>query len=139
MGTTSVRHITRTAQCIITVIVMGFSAAPAQIPDGSFSSPVRFGQQNGEVIYRTICQGCHMPSGEGAVGAAAYPALANSQNLAAAGYAAYVVVNGSRAMPPFGQLLDDNQIAEVVNYVRTHFGNTYTDVLTAGDVKSTRH
>lgn len=139
MGITSVSHITRSARCIIGLLAMSFSAAAGQTSDGSFSSPVRFGQQDGEVIYRTICQGCHMPSGEGAVGAGAYPALANSPSLAAAGYAAYVVVTGSRAMPPFGRLLDDNQIAAVVNYVRTHFGNTYTDLITASDVKSIRH
>jgi enamine deaminase RidA (YjgF/YER057c/UK114 family) len=30
-------------------------------------------------------------------------------------------------MPAFGDVLDDMQIANVVNYIRTHFGNSYTD------------
>jgi len=29
-------------------------------------------------------------------------------------------------------------VAAVVNYVRTHFGNTYTDAVTADDVKNAR-
>ncbi|MBV9113630.1 MAG: cytochrome c, partial [Hyphomicrobiales bacterium] len=49
-----------------------------------------------------------------------------------------VVVQGQRAMPPFGYALSDEQIAAVVNYVRGHFGNGYTDEVTAADVKATR-
>jgi len=64
---------------------------------------------------------------KGAVGAGTYPALANDPTLAAAGYSALIVVNGSKDMPPFGTLLDDEQVAAVVNYVRSHFGNSYPD------------
>jgi mono/diheme cytochrome c family protein len=32
--------------------------------------------------------------------------------------------------------LTEEQIAAVVNYVRTHFGNHYTDPISAGEVKS---
>jgi mono/diheme cytochrome c family protein len=51
-------------------------AAVAQSSNGSFLSPRHFMQRDGEVIYRTVCQGCHMPNAQGAVGAGAYPALA---------------------------------------------------------------
>jgi mono/diheme cytochrome c family protein len=114
------------------------SAATAQSPDGSFSSPVRFMQRDGDVIYRTVCQGCHMPAGQGAIGAGAYPALAKNEKLASAGYPVLVVINGQKGMPPFAALLDDDQVAAVVNYVRTHFGNSYDDAVTAADVKSAR-
>jgi mono/diheme cytochrome c family protein len=49
-----------------------------------------------------------------------------------------VVVNGSKDMPPFGTLLDDKQVAAVVNYVRSHFGNSYPDTVSPADVKSAR-
>jgi mono/diheme cytochrome c family protein len=49
-----------------------------------------------------------------------------------------VIVHGQKAMPPFGPLLNDQQIADVVNYVRTHFGNNYKDKVTPGDVKAQR-
>lgn len=91
-------------------------------------------QRDGEVIYRTVCQGCHMPDAQGAVGAGAYPALANDPKLAAAGYPVLVVVNGSKGMPPFGAPLDDEQVAAVVNYVRSHFGNSYPDSVSPDDV-----
>ena len=138
MGITRVSQIAQSARRSVGLLMMSISALTAQTSDGSFSSPVRFGQQDGEVIYRTVCQGCHMPSAEGAIGAGTYPPLAHDPALAEAGYAANVVVNGSRAMPPFGRLLDDNQIAAVLNYVRSHFGNAYTHTLTSSDVKSIR-
>ena len=114
------------------------SAADAQSPDGSFTSARRFMQRDGEVIYRTVCQGCHMAAAQGAVGAGAYPALANDPKLAVAGYPVLVVINGSKGMPPFGKLLDDEQVAAVVNYVRSHFGNSYPDSISPADVTSAR-
>ena len=48
------------------------------------------------------------------------------------------VVNGSKGMPPFGALLDDEQVAAVVNYVRSHFGNSYPDSVSPADVRSMR-
>jgi mono/diheme cytochrome c family protein len=41
-------------------------------------------------------------------------------------------------MPPFGAMMSDDQIAAVVNYLRTHFGNNYQDAVTAEDVKDVR-
>jgi mono/diheme cytochrome c family protein len=34
--------------------------------------------------------------------------------------------------------MTDDQVAAVVNYVRTHFGNNYSDAVNAGDVKAVR-
>ena len=53
-------------------------------------------------------------------------------------YPVYVVVNGQRGMPPVGFMMNDAQVAAVVNYVRTHFGNNYPDAVTAEDVKVIR-
>jgi mono/diheme cytochrome c family protein len=76
-----------------------------------------------------------MPDGKGAVGAGHYPALASNPKLASAAYPVVMVVNGRGAMPSFGDGLSDAQIADVVNYVRSHFGNAYTDTLKPEDVK----
>jgi mono/diheme cytochrome c family protein len=95
-------------------------------------------QQSGEELYKSICQGCHMPNGKGAIGAGAYPALANNSRLTAAIYPITVVLNGQRAMPPFGASLSDAQIANVINYIRTHFNNRYKDPVLASAVKAAR-
>jgi mono/diheme cytochrome c family protein len=128
-----------TTSLLVALLALGAGgAALAQSADGSFSHPFRFLQRDGEVIYRTVCQGCHMPDGQGAVGAGSYPALANNVKLESGGYPVLLVVHGQRAMPPFGDLLDDDQIAAVVNYVRSHFGNDYKDTISAADVTAAR-
>jgi mono/diheme cytochrome c family protein len=104
----------------------------------SFSSPYRILPRDGQAIYEDLCQGCHMPQGQGAVGAGFYPALAHDEKLAAAGYAVSVIAGGRNGMPPMSFMLDDEQIAAVVNYVRTHFGNDYADAVTAADARAAR-
>jgi mono/diheme cytochrome c family protein len=98
-----------------------------------------FPQQSGEDLFKNICQGCHMPDAKGAIGAGAYPALADNPRLKAAIYPVVVVLHGQRAMPSFGDSLNDEQIANVINYVRTHFGNHYKDQVTPQVVKAQRH
>jgi mono/diheme cytochrome c family protein len=114
--------------------------APAvgQSPDARFANPARFMPATGEGLYADVCQGCHMPDGVGAIGAGAYPALGRDPKLAAAGYPLALVIRGRNGMPPFGDLLTDSQVAAVVNYVRTHFGNQFADEVTAADAKAAR-
>jgi mono/diheme cytochrome c family protein len=97
-----------------------------------------FAMQTGEEIYKNVCQGCHMPDARGAVGAGMYPGLAKNENLESAGYPAMVVLRGQKAMPDFGASFSDEQIANVVNYIRTHFGNRYRDKITAADIHALR-
>jgi len=92
----------------------------------------------GEQIFTHICQGCHMADAKGAQGAGTYPALAGNPKLASPQYPMAMVLNGRGAMPPFGRLFSDEQVAGVVNYLRSHFGNHYTDTISAADVKAMR-
>ena len=118
---------------LATVALMTIHAAAAQeIYAGKFP------QQTGEELFKNICQGCHMPDARGATGAGSYPALAANPRLAAAVYPITVVLHGQRAMPPFGESLDDRQVANVINYVRSHFGNHYKDQVTPEAVKAHR-
>jgi mono/diheme cytochrome c family protein len=97
-----------------------------------------FDARDGETLYRSVCQGCHMPQGQGAVGAGTYPELAADPRLAAAAYPAMLVLNGSGAMPGFAAMMDDEQVANVVNYLRTHFGNAYADAISTEQVRQMR-
>jgi len=120
---------------LATLVATGVAA---QSSDGTFSSNQRFVPKDGEVLFRSICQGCHMPDAKGAVGAGKYPALAKNEKLEASGYPVFIVLNGLQGMPGFSMYLDDEQVAAVINYVRTHFGNDYKDKVTAEDVKAVR-
>jgi mono/diheme cytochrome c family protein len=127
---------------IFPLALAGLSAAAipahAQSTDLRFANPTRFATQTGAAIYADVCQGCHMPGGEGATGAGTYPALAKNPKLAAAAYPVLMVIKGRKGMPPFGSQLTDRQVAAVVNYVRTHFGNDYRDEVTASDAGAAR-
>ena len=112
------------------------AAQPAT--DGAFQRADKFMEKDGEAVFTHVCAGCHMPDGKGATGAARYPALAANPKLAAGAYAVLMVVQGRGAMPSFASYLDDAQVAGVVNYVRTHFGNSYTDAVSAADVRGVR-
>ena len=41
-------------------------------------------------------------------------------------------------MPGFGGFMDDAQVAAVVNYLRSNFGNDYKYQISADDVKNAR-
>jgi mono/diheme cytochrome c family protein len=114
------------------------AASLAQEGQRVFSSGYRFVEMSGEELYNNVCRGCHMADGAGASGAGNYPSLAKNQNLQSSGYPITLVLRGQRAMPPFGDMMNDDQVAAVVNYVRTHFGNNYRDTVTAKDVKDAR-
>ena len=134
----------RTAASVALVVLLSQVAAASaqdrslQAGNRTFSSGYRFVELSGQELFANVCQGCHMVDAAGATGAGSYPSLAGNQNLEASSYPIYLVVNGRRAMPPFGDLMSDGQIAAVVNYLRTHFGNNYQDAVTASDVKGAR-
>jgi mono/diheme cytochrome c family protein len=109
---------------------------PASRP--ALSTGFRFIESSGEELFANVCRGCHMPDGKGAVGAGTYPSLVANKALEAGGYPVELVVNGQRAMPPFGAMMSDDQVAAVVNYLRTHFDNHYQDAVTAADVQTVR-
>jgi mono/diheme cytochrome c family protein len=115
-----------------------------------FTSRATLGSLDGEQIYDHICQGCHMPGGQGAVGAGFYPKLAANKKFVSWAFVAVTVLDGRNGMPPFGfpvgtrmnsgpAHLSDAQIAAVVNYVRSHFGNEYKAEVTAAQISALPH
>jgi len=135
----------RTALAIAIAVVLSLSscmayAQSAAVPASTLalSTGFKFVEMSGEELFVNVCRGCHMSDGKGAAGAGTYPSLAGNRNLEASGYPVHVVVNGQRGMPPFGTMMSDDQVAAVVNYLRTHFDNNYQDAVTAEDVKIVR-
>lgn len=98
----------------------------------------RFVMADGEGLYKNVCAACHMPDAKGAKGSGIYPALAGNPKLAVAAYPIRVVLYGQKSMPALGAFFDDAQIAAVVGYVRTNFGNGYTTPVTTADVQVQR-
>jgi mono/diheme cytochrome c family protein len=132
------------------LLLLVAAAASAYADSPLFTSRAMLGSLSGEQIYDHICQGCHMAGGHGAVGAGAYPKLAADKNFVSWQFVALTVLNGRNGMPPFGYPADqspqaraghlsDAQIADVVNYVRSHFGNAYQATVTARQVSELPH
>jgi mono/diheme cytochrome c family protein len=125
-------------------------AFAAQADNASSTAAGDWSMLQGPDIYQRICQGCHMPTAEGAAGAGHYPKLASDASLVSWQYAAITVLNGRKGMPAFGEgdevrfetmgvHLTDAQIAEVVNYVRSNFGNHFKEKVTAQQVAALPH
>jgi mono/diheme cytochrome c family protein len=104
----------------------------------TLSPGYRFTEMSGEALYNATCAGCHMPDGKGAQGAGHYPALADDPAVEAAPYVIVNVLHGRKAMPSFGDAMNDDQVAAVVNYTRTHFGNRFAGDVTPSQVRSLR-
>jgi mono/diheme cytochrome c family protein len=120
------------------IVPMALVASPATAQDTPELRGARFAMQGGEAVYRNICQGCHMADAKGATGAGSYPALANNSKLASAGYVLTMVMNGHRGMPWFRDQFTDQQVADVVNFVRTSFGNRFKGAVSPSDVHALR-
>ncbi|HEY4973054.1 MAG TPA: cytochrome c [Steroidobacteraceae bacterium] len=137
--------------CRLATLVLAAAAATlACADDASFATVATLSDASGEDIYNRICQGCHMPNGAGAIGAGHYPKLAASTPLASWQYVALTVLAGRNGMPAFSAPanilwdgptvhLSDAQVADVVNYVRSHFGNAYKDRVSASQVAKLPH
>jgi mono/diheme cytochrome c family protein len=133
------------------VLLAATFATTALADDSSVTSATGFGKGGGAEIYGHICQGCHMPGAQGAAGAGHYPKLAGDPALVSWQYVALTVLHGKNGMPAFGQRptgeamdflvvnLSDAQVADVVNYVRSNFGNHYKGRITAQQVAALPH
>ncbi|WFU30985.1 cytochrome c [Bradyrhizobium brasilense] len=132
----------RTATSVVAALALLSATAALGQDSGAgkrtFSSGYRFVEMTGEELFANVCQGCHMPDATGASGAGTYPSLAGNKNLEAGSYPVFLVINGRRGMPAFGDMMTDGQIAAVVNYLRTHFSNNYEDAVTTKDVQDAR-
>ena len=88
----------------------------------------------GRQVYNLVCFGCHLPNGQGQAGLA--PPVAESEwvtgpegrliRIVLQGMGGPLEINGQKFnldMPPLGGALSDEQIAQVLSYIRRDFGN----------------
>jgi mono/diheme cytochrome c family protein len=125
------------------LVVLAAVSLPALADDAPTKSPAmshgwEFGEQGGADLFRDVCAACHQPDAKGAVGAGAYPPLTADKKLVSTEFMLTVLFRGLKGMPPVGDMMSDAQVADVINYVRTHFGNAYSGAVSAADVSSAR-
>lgn len=106
---------------------------------GALAAPDQTAMKIGEKIYADECSGCHMPNGKGIAGL--FPSLNGSPAVQQSDPTTLmrVVLRGARsvgtdeaptapAMPEFGWLLRDEQVAAVLTYIRNAWGNAAPSV-----------
>ncbi len=138
---------------IALVALMGafvlFSAAALYNPENAQADfAVLSPMEDGQEIYMTRCMSCHQTNGEGVQGG--FPPLAESEYVSGdkgvvirmilGGLSGEIEVKGttySGMMPPWGGFLNDEQIAQVLTYVRSSFGND-ADAVTVEEVAAVR-
>ncbi|WMD19518.1 cytochrome c [Achromobacter seleniivolatilans] len=143
----STQHLTDADALAIGVYIKSLPATPASTPrQRSAAAPAAM--ELGGKIYRQQCAQCHQPAGQGS--GTAWPALAGNPTVTApspvnairmvldGGYAPATAANPRpHGMPPFGQILNDNDIAMLVSYIRNSWGNEAGGV-TSLEVKRAR-
>lgn len=93
-------------------------------------------QSDGASLFQQNCSACHQAQGQGVPGA--FPALAGDKFVVGDPKGpAYVVTHGRGGMPNFSEDLDDKQIAAILSFVRSSWGNT-APALSADLVASVR-
>jgi len=96
------------------VIVAAFAAAA--------SAPSRAQDMDGKALFMKNCAACHQATGKGIPGA--FPALAGSKFVQGQGSdVAAVLLKGRGGMPDFSDSLNDRDIATVLTFVRSNWGN----------------
>jgi nitrite reductase (NO-forming) len=127
------------------ILLTGFISGISFIPHSSRKElPVQ--TKNGKEVYIQYCQNCHMENGEGLEGV--YPPVAKTKyvkntnkiiDVILYGQFGKVKVNGKKYNTdmPAQDYLTDEQIADVLTYIRSNMGNKYPAV-TPEQVKARR-
>ncbi len=125
------------------------SPAAASPAAATTSSPMANGvaASDGATIYQTNCSSCHQASGQGLAGT--FPPLAGNPvvtgsvapviHIVKDGLTGQISVKGATyngQMPAWGQTLSNGDIAAVLTYVRSAWGNSASAV-TSGQVAAT--
>lgn len=125
------------------ILVWSFCLLAQKAPSASPKTSIARGKK----VYETYCLACHQANGSG-VPMMNPPLVKTSFVKGNKSKMIGIVLNGlketeidgedySNPMPPFGTTLKDQEIADVISYVRNSFGNKYGSV-TVAQVKTTR-
>ncbi len=126
------------------VIVIGIAFMSSTIPNQSLNESIKRGKE----VYVLYCQNCHMEDGKGTPDV--NPPLAKSDylkqpsktliNIILNGQSGEVKVNGKTYNLPMAaqEYLTDEQIADVLNYVKNSWGNKIAGSINPEMVKALR-
>ena len=113
------------------VYLQALPQQPGRAAPASYAAPPAAAMARGGKVYEQQCAQCHGDAGQGQAGA--FPALAGNRAVLLADPTNVVRVGGylpatagnprPHGMPPFQQLLGDEEVAAVATFVRNSWGN----------------
>lgn len=128
----------RRAHRVLDRVIWPGKPGVASLPPLSAEEQKRF--DAGREVFRNICMACHQPDGRGQDHLAAN-LIDSPLALAPAPVTVRILLNGKEGpiglMPPVGAVLSDEQIADVLTYIRREWGQPGTPVA-PGIVKEVR-
>lgn len=128
----------------ISLITLAVFLLSSFVPGQQLSESIKRGKE----VYTLYCQNCHMEDGKGTPDI--NPPVAKADyikkpakmliGIILKGQSGEVVVNGKKynAVMPAQEYLSDEQIADVLNYVRNSWGNKIPGTITPAMVKALR-
>ena len=129
----------------ISLLTFGIFLLSSFIPDQNLNESIKRGKE----VYAMHCQNCHMEDGKGIPDLNPPVAKADYIKKPAKtligvilhGQSGEVVVNGKKynAIMPAQDYLSDEEIADVLNYVRNSWGNKVPGIITPASVKALRN
>lgn len=114
---------------VLVALLAGTAIAHAQADDAAMAALM----DTGEAVFNQRCNVCHGADGGGGEG----PAFIGNARLESISTIMDQVIRGGAYMPPFGGILNDEQVAGVATYIRNSFTNSF-GIVTAAQVATYR-
>jgi cytochrome c oxidase subunit 2 len=109
-------------------------AAAADDPSKTYTLAEQM--ERGAKVYAANCAACHQANGKGA---GAFPALDGSKVVLGPKEAQYtILLNGKNAMPKWGGVISDGNLASVMTYTRNSWSNKTGEVIQTQEFSTAR-
>jgi len=148
MAEVVVNSTSRMSDADIRAIAVYLKDLPASVAEGAVTKPSASQMTDGEKLYKAACIACHELDGSGSP--RIYPPLPGNANLQSADPASAIriVLDGAESittqrapnkgsMPAYANKMSDQQVADVITYIRNAWGNA-APAVTAAEVARAR-
>lgn len=100
---------------LVALLLASCGTGPDRQAQAAILTAAQQGQPEGHALYRQHCAGCHGLEAGGGLG----PRLLANPRVQNGDYVAQVVAVGRRAMPGFGDVLEEDELEATLRFVRS--------------------
>lgn len=123
----------RFGSALLMTALLGLGVIASQAGLNARAQDAQAPAADGALLFKNYCAACHMDDGSGVgpqegAGAYNYPPLAGNPLTQSADYIIIRILHGQGAMPTFARSLNDEQVAAIVNHVRTGLNEAQDEI-----------